>query len=116
MNPTLTAALAPLKTVPVQASWEQTVVDVALSVLTSNGQTGLAMLETYLSNAITGKSTLDELESSTLSLRQTSDLLAILENAEADRLDRSHQIIKDILSLAATAAEELLKAALGGTL
>jgi hypothetical protein len=52
----------------------------------------------------------------TLSLRDASDFLAVLQNAEADRLDRARDLLRRVVAYATAAAEELLKVVLGGKL
>ena len=96
-----------LRTYPVREPWERTVADVGVSILAREGLDGLSKV----ANAPEGI-----LDSTVLTPREMSELLVVLENAEADRLERSREILKEILSFALKAAGELLKAALGGLL
>jgi hypothetical protein len=101
---------ADLRTFPVQAPWERVVVSTGLAVLARSGVGGL-------SNVVEALGSTESLRgSSELTTRELSDLLAMLENAEADRLERSRSILKALLDFAKKMAEELLKAALGGLL
>lgn len=108
MSPTAEQVLVGLRTHPVREPWERTVTDVGVSVLARGGVRGLSqVLEAPGGLMDPGH---------TLTAREMSDLLAVLENEEADRLVRSRELLREILAFALKAGEELLKAALGGLL
>lgn len=108
MSPVAEQVLVGLRTHPVREPWERTVSDVAFSVMARGGIRGLSqVLEAPGGLMDPGP---------TLTSREMSDLLTVLENAEADRLVRSRELLKEILAFALKAAEKLLKAALGGLL
>jgi hypothetical protein len=108
VSPISEQILVSLRNHPIREPWERTVVDVAVSVLTREGIRGLGML------AVTPEKLHDP--GTLLTLREMSELMSVLENAEADRVERTHEILREILAFAMKAAEELLKAALGGLL
>lgn len=101
------------------APWEQTLVDIGLSVLTTGGASAVQGLESSLasfSQRKLSREALTDLIGKQLSLRDASNFLAVLENGEADRVERSRELLRKVLTVASTVAEELLKAALGGLL
>jgi len=108
VSPTAEQALADLRGHPVREPWERTVSEVALSVLARGGVLGLSQVLDAPGGLMD--------PGSALTSREMSDLLAVLEGAEADRLVRSRELLKEILAFALKAAGELLKAALGGHL
>lgn len=102
-----------------RAPWEQTLMDVGLSVLTTGGTSAVQGLESSLASFAQRQlsaAALSDLIGKQLSLRDASNFLAVLENGEADRVERSRELLRKVLSVAATVAEDLLKAALGGLL
>lgn len=97
--------------------WERTVVDAGLSALARDGLGAVQGLEQSLADLAGGKLSLAKLTQQvghTLSLREASDLMGVLENGEASRVQRSRELLQTILSVATTVAGELLKLALGG--
>ena len=101
------------------SSWEQTLIEIALSLLKTGGMAAVSELEGAMTGFLRGSLTPDQLRTmigEKLSLRDASDLLVVLENAEADKIERTRAILRDVLSAATVAAEALLKAALGGLL
>lgn len=100
--------LAGLRAHPVREEWERTVANVAVSFLAREGLPGLERAV----NSPAG--ILDP--SLPLTPREMSELLVVLEGAEADRLVRSRELLREILAFALKVAGELLKAALGGLL
>lgn len=107
-NPAVEEALRDLNAFHGQNPWEYTVCGLAFAVLHREGITGL-------SKVVEGQD-LVQGAGAVLTPREMSDLLAVLQNSEADRLVRSREIFKEILAFALKAAEALLKAALGGPL
>lgn len=108
MSPLAVSIAEDLRAHPVQAPWERTVTEVAVSLLTREGLHGLC-------KAVDAPGGILD-PSVPLTPREMSELLVVMENAEADRLVRSRELLKEILAFAIKAAGELLKAALGGLL
>ena len=106
MSPYTEHLLVSLRTHPVREPWERIVADVGVSVLAREGLDGL-------SKVVDAPGGVDP---TLLSPREMSEILVVLENAEADRLERSREILREVLAFALKAAGELLKAALGGLL
>lgn len=113
-NPT-DRAVAPLLGLREQfpEGWERTVIDVALRVLRDRGTDGVQTLETVLRDGGFPERGGDEMPDF-LSLRDASDLLTLLQSGEADRLDRSRDVLRRVLAVAEGVAKDLLKLALGG--
>lgn len=87
--------------------WERTLTEIALRALRDGGPDGVRTLEEFLKTR-----KVDDLYRR-LPLRDASEILANLQNAEADRLQRSRDLLRKILAVAAAVSEELLKIALG---
>ena len=107
-KPVAERVLAGLQNHPVREPWERTVANLAVSILARDGIQGL-------SRVVDAPGSLTD-PGVKLTTREMSELVSVLENAEADRLVRSREILKEILTFALKAADELLKAALGGLL
>lgn len=98
--------------------WEISLVDIALRALRDGGIGAVRGIEEALAERASGKPSADRLRvliGEKLSLRDASDFLAVLESGEADRLDRSREVIQKVLAVAASVADDLLKVALGGS-
>jgi hypothetical protein len=111
--------LGKLYDLPHQASslWEQTLADIALRALRDGGVDAVRYIEAIIEGKASGKldpAKIRELVGAKLSLRDASDFLAVLERGEADRLDRSRELLQKVVAVATTVAEDLLKIALGG--
>lgn len=104
-------ALAPLLALRDQVTegWERTLLDISLRALRDGGTDALRALDGLLQPGT-------NVMPASLSLRDASDLLALLQTKEADRLDRSRDILRRVVAVAEMVAEELLKIALGGKL
>lgn len=117
-------ALVPLLSLRDQfpGGWERSLVEISMRALRDRGVEGVRVLQTLVDSTCTGhtgymnKAQLVEAVGRTLPLRDASDFLAILQNAEADRLDRARDLLRRVLALATVAAGELLRVALGGKL
>lgn len=109
-------ALAPLLSLRGQFSegWERSLVDISLRALSDRGVEGLRALQTSIDDPDVTRRV--EMVNRTLSLRDASDFLALLQTREADRLDRSREILRKVMGVATVAAEELLRVVLGGKL
>lgn len=118
MNTAVSPHLEPLLHYRIQSPWEGQVREVCLSTLSRNGTLGLLKLGQALNGIMVtpGVDHTGGLVAADLTLREASNLLAVLENAEADRLVRTRAIVQELLAFALQAAEALLKAALGGLL
>ena len=110
-------ALAPLLSLREQfpEGWDRSLVDIALRALRDHGPEGVRTLQTFVEDALGGKARMDAVNR-TLSLRDASDFLAVLQTREADRLDQTREVLRKVLSVAKAVAEELLKIVLGGKL
>lgn len=102
--------------------WERTVLDTGLALIRAEGP-GCVQEVIRLLTELTGDGkvskdhSINALESkvvNTLSLREASDFLAVLEVKEADRLDRTRALLQQVLSVARIVADELLKIILRG--
>jgi hypothetical protein len=114
-------ALVPLLSLRDQfpGGWERSLVEISMRALRDRGVEGVRVLQTLVDSTRTGHmdtAQLVEAVGRTLPLRDASDFLAILQNAEADRLDRARDLLRRALALATVAAGELLRVALGGKL
>jgi hypothetical protein len=97
--------------------WEQTLADIALRALRDGGVETVRAIESIIKGKASGSldpAKIRELVETRLSLRDASDFLALLESEEADRLERSRELLQKLIAVATTVAEELLKIALGG--
>lgn len=107
--------------------WERTVLDTGLALIRAEGPSCVQEVIRLLAD-LTGNEherctrqqwdgSIDALESkvvNTLSLREASDFLAVLEVKEADRLDRTRALLQQVLAVARVVADELLKIILRG--
>lgn len=101
------------------SGWERSLVDISLRALRDRGVDGVRDLQNFIEDTRTGRSNAEQrvqMVGRTLSLRDASDFLAVLQNAEADRLDRARDLLRRVVAIATAAAEELLKVVLGGKL
>lgn len=88
--------------------WEKAVVDAGLSVLARGGTEAVQQLVSMIE-----RKDAVQLISIGLPLRESSDLLAALQNGEADRVKRTRELLEKVWAMAKIVAEELLKIALG---
>lgn len=108
MSPSAEQVLLDLRNHPIREPWERRVSDVGVSILTRSGIRGLSLV-LEAPGGVTDPNL-------SLTPREMSELVSVLENAEADRLVRTREILKEVLAFALKAGEDLLKAALGGLL
>lgn len=97
-------------------SWEKLLVGVALSALSREGSGVIKTLSDLLLDYRAGKTSDDELVeklSRQLSLHEASDFLVVLETDEANRLQRSNELLSKVYKIASTVTLDLLKIALG---
>jgi hypothetical protein len=88
--------------------WERAVVDAGLSVLARGGTEAVNQLVSLVERKDAA-----QLIAISLPLRESSDILAALQNGEADRVGRTKELLEKVWAVAKIVAEELLKIALG---
>ena len=83
--------------------WEKALTDLAIRSLRDGGVEAVRGLEAVLEGkalGILGPDKVREMIETKLSLREASDLLAVLESGEADRLDRSRELLRKVVAVA----------------
>jgi len=98
--------------------WERVLVNAGLSVLANGGVGAVQQLEKTMADWASGKLSLAQVSAKIdhdLSLREASDFLVAMENQEADRVQRTKEILQLLGSVARMVADELLKMVLHGT-
>jgi hypothetical protein len=97
--------------------WQKAIVDLSLSLSSRLGTAGVSYLEGLLADLhdhpdrVTAR-----MNGADLTLREASDLLAAMQNSEADQLERSRDFLHEVLMAIKAVGEALLKDALGGLL
>lgn len=115
------AALARLRAIrdEVPEEWERIVVDLGISAISKEGLDAVSNLQTLLrmhgyGNEVLSLNDLTDQVGKKLSLRDASNLLAVLEANEANRLVRSQELLQKVWVVGVQVAGELLKLALKG--
>jgi SpoU rRNA methylase family enzyme len=115
------AALARLRAIrdEVPEEWERIVVDLGISAISKEGLDAVSNLQTLLrmhgyGNEVLSLNDLTDQVGKKLSLRDASNLLAVLEANEANRLVRSQELLQKVWVVVVQVAGELLKLALKG--
>jgi hypothetical protein len=93
--------------------WEKAAVDLFLGLVSREGMDSLYALGPVLSSQWDFSGGVPGVIGRKMTLRETSDLLALLESAEADRRAKVAEILGKVLTVVKIVAEELLKIALG---
>ena len=93
--------------------WEASVVSLSLSLISRKGTDGVAELQSFFEGlGSSPDSAMVKLMATDLTLRESSDLLVVMQNREADRVAQTRDLLHRILLAAKSAAEILLKSAL----
>lgn len=90
--------------------WEQAVLRVVAGVLKEHGLDGVPLVGPFLDDLMDGKPV--DLKVHGLSLREASDVLAALQNAEADRKKE----VNDFLAVVSTTIGKVVSSLLSGVL
>lgn len=98
----------------VDEPWEKAAVDLFLGLVSREGVEALYALGPVLASQWDFSKGVPGALGGKMTLRESSDLLALLESAEADRREKVSAVLSKVLAVARMVAEELLKIALKG--
>lgn len=97
--------------------WEKSLVSLSLSVTSRLGDAGVTYLEGLLTDLQGHPDRIAaRLSGPELTLREASDLLAAMQNSEADQLEKAHDLLHEMLSAIKAVVGVLIKDALEGLL
>jgi hypothetical protein len=111
----VSAALTQLKALRegVKEPWEKAVFDVGLSLLTRYGVETVKVLEETLGvRSRCSPEELSQMIAVGLPIRESSNLLAALQNGEADRVKRSRELLQKVMAVVVEMTNAILKIAL----
>ena len=95
--------------------WQKAIVDLSLSLASRLGTAGVSYLEGLLADLRDHPDRVSaRVNAADLTLREASDLLAAIQNSEADQLERSRDFLHEVLTAIKAVGVALLKDALGG--
>ncbi len=111
----LPVALAQLQAVRDNAKkdWEKSLVDITINFASREGHEAIGYLKGLIADLIKGKIDISLFESK-LTLREASDLLAVLQQHEADTKDQVHVILQQIVDALVAIGQTMLKVLLQG--
>lgn len=101
----------------VKEPWEKSLVSLTLSLTSRLGTAGVTYLDALLMDLQGHPDRIAaRLSGTDLTLREASDLLAAMQNSEADQLEKAHDLLHEMLSAIKAVVGILIKDALEGLL